>query len=228
VLKNFVSPFIFGFGGVLILIALGSWQIQRLSWKQNILSEIELTTTATPRELPGNESKEKNQYMPVVTNGKILNSEIHVLISIKYKGPGYRVISAFDLGTRKVLLDQGFIPLNAKGNLSKSWQADVIGNLYWPDEIDSFTPKPDFTKGIWFARDVAEIAKKLGTDPVMIVAKSISPQRPEVIILPITPERIPNNHFQYAVTWFSLALVWAGMTLYLVWRIRYTKKKLRD
>jgi len=70
VLKNFVSPFIFGFGGVLILIALGSWQIQRLSWKQNILSEIELTTTATPRELPGNESKEKNQYMPVVLTVK--------------------------------------------------------------------------------------------------------------------------------------------------------------
>ena len=162
--------------------------------------------------------------MRVLTKCNILISEVHVLISIKYKGPGYRVISAFDLGSRKVLLDQGFMPLNAKDNLSKPWQADVIGNLYWPSEIDSFTPKPDFTKGIWFARDVAKIAKKLGTDPVMIVAKSISPQRPEVVTLPITPDRIPNNHFQYAVTWFSLAFVWAGMTLYLVWRIRYTKR----
>jgi len=223
-LKKFVSPLIFGVGGVLILILLGSWQIQRLSWKQNILSEIELTTTATPNQLPGNESITKNQYMPVIATGEILASEVHVLMSLKYKGPGYRVISAFDLGHRKVLLDQGFMPLGAKGTLSKPWRANVIGNLYWPDEIDSFTPKPDLTKEIWFARDVTTIASKLGTDSVMIVARSISPQRPELMTLPITPERIPNNHFQYALTWFSLAFVWAGMTLYLVWRIRYMKR----
>ena len=223
-MKKFVSPLIFGVGGVLILILLGSWQIQRLSWKQNILSEIELTTTATPNQLPGNESITKNQYMPVIATGEILASEVHVLMSLKYKGPGYRVISAFDLGHRKVLLDQGFMPLSAKGTVRKPWRANVIGNLYWPDEIDSFTPKPDLTKEIWFARDVTAIASKLGTDPVMIVARSVSPQRPELMTLPITPERIPNNHFQYALTWFSLAFVWAGMTLYLVWRIRYTKR----
>jgi len=223
-LKNFVSPLIFGVGGVVILTLLGSWQIQRLSWKQNILSEIELTTTATPKQLPGNESITKNQYMPVITTGKILTSDVHVLMSLKYKGPGYRVISAFDLGNRKVLLDQGFMPLSAKSTLRNPWQADVIGNLYWPDEVDNFTPKPDLTKEIWFARDVAAIASKLGTDPVMIVARSITPQRPELMALPITPERIPNNHFQYALTWFSLAFVWAGMTLYLVWRIRHTKR----
>jgi surfeit locus 1 family protein len=38
--------------------------------------------------------------------------------------------------------------------------------------------------------------------------------------VPVSVEGIPNNHRQYAITWFSLAAVWAGMTLYLLWRIR--------
>ena len=36
--------------------------------------------------------------------------------------------------------------------------------------------------------------------------------------LPVTTEGIPNNHLGYAVQWFGLALVWAGMTLFLLWR----------
>jgi surfeit locus 1 family protein len=29
---------------------------------------------------------------------------------------------------------------------------------------------------------------------------------------------IPNDHLEYAVTWFALALVWLGMTAYFLRR----------
>lgn len=37
---------------------------------------------------------------------------------------------------------------------------------------------------------------------------------------PVDTSGIVNDHLEYAITWFSLAGVWAGMTLYLLWRIR--------
>jgi surfeit locus 1 family protein len=55
---------------------------------------------------------------------------------------------------------------------------------------------------------------------VLIVARSADPADPAVTPLPLDTASIPNDHLQYAVTWFSLAAVWAGMTALFVWRIR--------
>ena len=99
----------------------------------------------------------------------------------------------------------------------------IRDSLYWPDEIDSFTPEPDQEKKIWFARDIKRIALELNTKPILLVARSITPNNSNVMMLPISSVRIPNNHFQYAITWFSLAFVWLGMTVYLLWRIRVEK-----
>jgi surfeit locus 1 family protein len=99
----------------------------------------------------------------------------------------------------------------------------LIGNLYWPNEIDRFTPTPDRNKNIWFARDINEIAAELKTEPFLIVARNISPEDPNVMMLPVSVDRIPNNHLQYAITWFLLAFVWLGMTLYFLWRMKPIK-----
>ena len=97
--------------------------------------------------------------------------------------------------------------------------AEVTGNLHWPDEITGSTPEPDLMRNIWFARDVPAMADTLGTEPVLIIARQIDPSdgpRP----MPVGTEGIPNDHLQYAGTWFSLAMIWFVMTLYLLWRIR--------
>ncbi len=62
------------------------------------------------------------------------------------------------------------------------------------------------------------MAATLDTWPVMLVtASSDDPEAP--LPLPVTVN-IPNDHLQYAITWFSLAVVWAVMTGYLLWRIK--------
>ena len=95
----------------------------------------------------------------------------------------------------------------------------VTGNLHWPDEVDSFTPDPDFEAGLVFARDVPVLAEALGTEPILIVARDVSGTDLRATPMPVTSAGIPNNHLGYAVQWFGLALVWAGMTAFLIWRI---------
>jgi len=100
----------------------------------------------------------------------------------------------------------------------------VLGNLHWPDEIDSYTPEPDRDKNIWFARDIEAMANELGTLPILIVASQVSPSQKAVSPLPIDSSSIPNDHLQYAITWFSLAAVWIIMSAVFLRRTRTRKK----
>ena len=91
----------------------------------------------------------------------------------------------------------------------------------WPNEIDeTFTPDPDLKAGIWFARDLPAIAAHLGAEQVLLVLRASNEAEQVVIPWPVNTEGVANNHFQYAMTWFSLAVIWLGMTGYLLWRIR--------
>jgi surfeit locus 1 family protein len=94
----------------------------------------------------------------------------------------------------------------------------ITGTLHWPNESDSFTPAPDTARNIWFARDVPAMARALGTGPVMVVARSDTGDG--IMPVPVDTAGIPNDHLNYALTWFGLAVVWAGMTGLLLWRIR--------
>ena len=98
--------------------------------------------------------------------------------------------------------------------------ARITGNLHWPQERDRFTPEPDAASGLWFARDVPQMAAALGTEPVLVVARAVEPADGAFTPLPVDTAGIPNDHLGYALTWFSLAAAWAGMTLLLLWRIR--------
>jgi len=94
----------------------------------------------------------------------------------------------------------------------------VVGALYWPDETDSFTPAPDRAANIWFARDLGAMAEALGTEPLLVVAESHPlGDWPKPLRLGVN---LPNDHLGYAITWFSLALIWAVMGTMLALRER--------
>ena len=93
--------------------------------------------------------------------------------------------------------------------------------LLWPNEVDSsFTPEPDIEKNLWFARDLASLSNHFQTEPVLIVARSVNPELDQVLPWPIDTTGIPNNHLQYAITWFSLSIIWLGMTAYWISRMK--------
>lgn len=217
--RRFVFPLLIGLSGTVVLASLGAWQLQRLDWKEGVLAEIEGRIGAEPVAVPSAPDQEAHKYLPVIASGDIQDAHLRVLTSVPRAGPGYRLISAFRLDDgRLVMLDEGFVREGGDIDPGAADDVTVTGNLHWPDDVDRFTPEPDLTTGLFFGRDVARMAEVLDTEPVLLVARDVEGVPPRAAPLPVTTEGIPNNHLGYAVQWFGLALVWAGMTLFLLWR----------
>jgi surfeit locus 1 family protein len=215
-----------GLGGAAILLSLGVWQVQRLAWKEGVIAGIEARIAAEPVALPETPDPTDDAYLPVTATGRFAGDTLRVLVSQKTVGAGYRLITPFDTGERRILVDRGFAPVDAEGITTPEGQVTITGNLQWPQEVDSFTPEPDRENNIWFARDVPALADALDTQPVLLVARAVSRDDPAVTPFPVDTSRIPNDHLQYAVTWFSLAAVWLAMSvLFLLRRRRGTKSE---
>ena len=219
--KRMILPLLFGLIGCAILLSLGTWQVQRLAWKEGILAEIEARLAADPTPLPLAGSEAQDEYKRVTLSGTPTGEELHVLASGTSAGTGYRVVSKFLLGNgQPILVDLGLLPLDAKDAAPSTDFMQLTGTLLWPDDQNSSTPEPDLDGNIWFARNVDTMSALLDTRPLMVVASTASPSDPRLTLLPIATANIRNDHLQYAITWFLLAAVWAGMTGYLLWRIR--------
>ena len=219
---RWILPLVFGIVGVAVLGSLGIWQMQRLAWKEGVIADIEAHIQADPIALPG-EIKPAERYLPVEMTGRVGPEALRVLVSQKQVGAGYLVVSAFETREgRRVLLDRGFVRI--EGAIPLGGEMRVVGNVHFPDERVSATPPNDEAKNIWFARDVMRMAEVLGTEPVLVVARRVEPGEAGIAPLPVDTTHIPNDHFGYAVQWFGLAVVWAAMTGYFLWRNRRTAK----
>lgn len=216
---KYLFPIFLGLFGIAILVMLGLWQLNRLDWKNNLLDNIEKKITAEPVRLMENLTEVNDQYRSVMVEGNIKPGEIHVLTSLKNLGPGFLVIVPFEsVDGKLIMVDRGFIP-EAEKKLERSLgRVKLVGNLLWPNETDSFTPTPDVKKNMWFARDLKKMSNHLKTTEVLVVMRQSEPvgtPKPQQIGI-----HIANDHLGYAITWFSLAVVWFGMTILLVYRIK--------
>ncbi|WP_299934808.1 SURF1 family protein [uncultured Pelagimonas sp.] len=212
-MKRLIAPLLIGLIGAAILVALGTWQIQRLSWKSDILAEIDQKIAGDPQPLPRVISPSEQRYMPVTMAGTIENGALFVLVSVKRRGPGWRVISPFTTDDgRRVLLDRGFVPTDAKDAPLAAGPATVLGNMHWPDDRNSSTPDNDIPNNTWFARDIQQMAETLDTEPLLVITRELSPADKGMTPLPVDSSGVANDHLQYAVTWFSLAGIWILMT----------------
>lgn len=203
-----------------MLLWLGAWQMQRLAWKEGILADIDARIAATPVALPATVDPEADKYLPVEMTGQFGAGVLRVLVSQKLVGAGYRLITPFETEGRIVLVDRGFIPVAAELTPAPAGQVTVTGNLHWPDDRNSSTPDNDVDGNTWFARDIAQMADVLGAEPILVVARDLSQPDGAVTPLPVDSSAIPNDHLQYAITWFSLAAIWAAMMGYFLYRLR--------
>ena len=165
------------------------------------------------------------RFLAVTAQGRLTGPEVHVLVSTRDFGAGYRIIQAFETQGHTLLIDRGFIRLTDKDAPRPPHEITVTGNLYWPDETDSYTPENDLGANIWYARDVAPLAAFLGTEPAMIIARHTTPADPRIAPLPIDTGGIPNRHLEYVFTWYGLALTWVIMSLYFLRRRSMARKQ---
>jgi surfeit locus 1 family protein len=215
---------IFGLLGTGVLVGLGVWQMQRLEWKEAVLADIDARIIAAPVDLPATPDATADRYLPVTVTGTLQDPAIRVLVSQKQVGAGYRIIRPLQVDGRSIMVDLGFLPIQSPTPAAVTAPVTITGNLHWPDEIDGYTPAPDLGADIWFARDLPRMAEHLGTEPVLVVARTTSLPDSALTPLPVDTSGIPNDHLGYAVTWFGLAIVWVVMTGFFLLRIRKPAK----
>ena len=227
-LRNVAFVVCVGALGASVLVGLGIWQVQRLEWKLGVLAAMDARIMAEPARLPAHPDPEEDIYLAVAASGEIRPGELLVLAGRRNYGPGFRLVVPFETEGRRILLDRGFLPEALRDRARPTGGgASVVGNLHWPDEIDPlFTPEPDGR--LWFARDVPSMAAELETEPVLIVAREESPAPSGIAAWPVDSSQVPNDHFEYAVTWFSMAAAWLGMTGFWLWRIGRRSNLLRE
>ena len=205
--------------GLLVLLSLGVWQTKRLAWKEALLENISYNLSSQPSILPTELKKLEHNYKMVKVEGSLEPRSIFILTPVKGSGAGFRVISPLKLKDgSKILIDRGVIKEQDTDRLETLRQKNlVIGYLFWPNETDYFTPDPNLERNIWFSRDLEKMASFLETQPILVVATenrldpSLKMQDPTI--------DIPNNHLQYAITWFMMAILWFGMSAYFVYKM---------
>jgi surfeit locus 1 family protein len=219
IMRRYVFPVLMGVVGVAVLVSLGFWQLRRMEEKRVYLDEIAARIGNAPIALPDVPEEGPHKFQAVVAEGRFTGEVLEVLTGQKGASPGVTVIEAFALADgRRIMVQRGFVEDAARAAPRTVTEAKVEGNLHWPQDTNSFTPPPDAKTGLWYARDVAAMAVTLGTEPTLIVASA--PTGDGIAPMPVDTTGIPNDHWGYAIQWLLLAATWAGMTFYLLWRIR--------
>jgi len=123
-----------------------------------------------------------------------------------------------------VVINRGFVPTDRKEASSRpqgtlAGIVDVVGVMRWPEVRAVFTPADEPNNNVWYLRDhrLMAQAKDWGmVAPFYIDQEAPLPPGGLPRAGPIRLE-LPNNHLQYALTWFGLALALAGV--YLTWLV---------
>jgi surfeit locus 1 family protein len=223
--RGIVVPTIFVLVVLGVLVSLGTWQLERKAWKEALIAELESKLAAKPTDLPARErwpqlSRAADEFRRVTFPAEFLDSEALVYTSGSslrpdVSGPGYCVFApARLLGGSVVVVNRGFVPEGRQDPKTRAEEQpkgviEIAGAMRWPEAPGTFTPKDNPSKNLWFKRDPAAMAaaKEWGSVAPFYIDQEAPPAPggfPKVG--PLKPT-LPNNHLQYAVTWYGLALV---------------------
>jgi surfeit locus 1 family protein len=202
-------------------VALGVWQLGRLQWKLSLIHQADsnLSAPLVPVAQALALGPEAAQYRRVSLSGRFENSkEAYVFGTAAGGTPVYHVVTPFRLDDGGILLvDRGIVPERLRDPRTRpdgerQGEQRLTGVWRIPDAPGLFTPAPNASQRIWYARDVKGIAEsnhlKLAA-PVLVEADATPnpggwPKGGQTII------HFRNEHLQYAVTWFALAAVIFG------------------
>ena len=200
--SSILDATLLAFAGVVILIGLGVWQLDRKSWKENIITTINTRLGRTPEDLPPRSSwpqlrEDGEEFRRVAFPAEFLDGEEALVYTAgsplrpDVRGPGYWVFAPARLaGGSIILINRGFVPADRKDPATRAEGAprgivDIVGVLRWPEPRNSFTPADDPKNNVWFLRDFkfdrhlqemgdrgAFLYRSGGTDAVRRLAKA--------------------------------------------------------
>jgi surfeit locus 1 family protein len=235
--RGILEPTIFAIVGVAILVGLGVWQLDRKVWKENLIAALNTRLTQAPGDLPPRDqwarlNAQTEEFKRVGFPAEFLPGQAALVYSAgsafrpDVKGPGYWVFAPARLaGGSLVIVDRGFTPLDRKDAATKTpaGSVDIVGVIRWPETRGMFTPADDVKENTWYLRDIKAMAAAHHWNdvaPFYVEMEQPSPPgglpKPGKLVV-----NLPDNHLQYAITWFGLAF---GLTcvyvLFMVRRLR--------
>ena len=210
--KFLFSVFIIFF--ILVFVGLGTWQIVRLNWKNNLILEIENSLKNQPVELK--KSKLEN-YLKIKTSGKVDFDKQIYLYNLNESGkPGFEVINPIIINKENYLINRGWIPFDKKDKPEVNLinEGNIVGTLKLQHKASTFKPDNDIEENYWFSlnrNDILRFTGKKFSKYIIYLDGNYEFPKPKKITA-----NISNNHKKYAITWFSLAI--SILLLYLYFR----------
>ncbi len=217
-----------------ILLGLGFWQIARKTEKESLIARIVERSRAEPVAPPTAEAWDpaRDEFRHVRVTGRFANEQetlVHGLAPGNTPGralQGYYVLTPFRRaqgGT--VLVNRGFVPTELRAQADRrdgliEGETVLTGILRASEARGMFVPAPDPGRGEWFNRDVAGIAQSRGLGevaPYLIEADAVPGSKVWPRGVPLRVD-LPNNHLQYAFTWFAIAACLVGVFSVFAWR----------
>ncbi len=203
-----------------VLLALGTWQVQRLHWKQGVLAQLAAAEHAAPvpldRTLP-------QAWMRLLATGRFDHGH-EVLLGAEVRGTrmGAQLVTPLLRdGQPPLLVLRGWVPLDRTQSILRPvGEVTMTGYLRPGEQAAWVAAKDDPMTRLFYTFDPGSIGRALGLAPVLpfglvVVGDAIGSQLP----VPATSLPKPQNpHLGYALTWYGLALTLVGVVVAFTWR----------
>ena len=223
-----VWPTVFALAGLTVLTGLGTWQLQRKAWKDQLIAKIAERVTAPPIRLAGDgqsrtvAESDDLEYLHVAFKGRFHHDKERYLYAPASAGLGWHVYTPLEWApARFVWVNRGFVPDARKDPATRregqlTGEVEIAGLLRIRQAKGAFTPTNDVARNLWYWPDVAAMqASAFGTGTSALPFTVDADARPEPPGgLPrggVTRLDLPNRHLEYALTWFGLALTLIGV-----------------
>ncbi|TAM99021.1 MAG: SURF1 family protein [Rhizobiaceae bacterium] len=229
---------IFSIAALALLIALGTWQVKRLAWKEGLLATIHERIHAAPRPLADLEKQFARthdvEYWPVTARGTFLNGSERDFLATWKGASGFFVYTPLKLDDGRFLfVNRGFVPYDRKdpstrpaGEVTREVTVTGLARDPLAEKPSSLVPDNDLAKNIFYWKDIKAMAATAGlpagaTVLPFFVDANDAPNPGGLPVGGVTYIDLPNNHFQYALTWYGLAAMVAALMVLRLWRWKH-------
>lgn len=209
--------------------ALGIWQVQRLIWKNDLISRVDARVAAAPVATPGPDrwariTAADDEYTRVFVSGHFLHDKEAHVVAVTELGPGYWVLTPLATADGSVvLINRGFVTSERRDPANRTagqieGATTVTGLLRISEESNWILRKNDPEADRWYRRAPVEFAKARGLDNAapFFVDADATPNAGDWPVGGLTRVRFSNSHLVYALTWFVMALLAAAASVYFV------------
>ena len=234
---------LFTIAGLAVLAVLGTWQLNRLAWKTDLLAKLSAQMDVEPQAIDrlGLQSAGANcldyRFTSVQVDGKFIGEPVYVY-AVRESKPAHQIFRSLRQSTGETLIiDTGYVPYDQHNLALADPVSDkptrITGIVRCPKSPGMFTPAPDLETRLWYVADLPDMALHLapGVTPATgfylqrvadAGSKGVWPRtrNPSTML-----QQIPNNHLGYALTWFGLAAVL--LVIYIVFHVNQDRLRFK-